>query len=219
MKTMKFKWFFVISIILLTSLKIFPQESEETIRIKTQKFRATKDKIIFLSKTEIEKGDTRIIADHMELQLHNGEERFVKVTEGVYVELKEGTVTSQEMDYDLKTEKGVMRKNVKAVFHPKDSKDTVQVKCETLNVNLKDKIFYGKTDGGKVTIKKGNMFIQGKSFNYDSDKALLTVEGDVFVDDKDKNRKMWAQKIVMDINEDTIDAQDAQLEIVIETKK
>jgi len=36
---------------------------------------------------------------------------------------------------------------------------------------------------------------------------------------KDKNRKMWAQKIVMDINEDTIDAQDAQLEIVIETKE
>ncbi|MDI3473282.1 MAG: hypothetical protein PWQ48_1563 [Thermotogaceae bacterium] len=204
-------------IAVFVTLKLFPQETKEVVRIKTQKFRATEDKIIFLSRTEIEKGDTKIVADYMELQLQNGEERFVKVTDGVYVELKEGTATSNELDYDLKIEKGVMRKNVRAVFYSKDNKEKVNVECETLNIDLKNKIFSGKTDGGKVTIIKGNMFIQGERFTYDSERAVLTVEGDAFVDDKDKNRKMWAQKIVVNIDEDTIDAQEAQLEIVIET--
>ncbi|MDI3495376.1 MAG: hypothetical protein PWQ72_1503 [Pseudothermotoga sp.] len=209
--------FILLIIVTFMALKLFPQDSKEVVRIKTQKFRATEDKIIFLSRTEIEKSDTKIVADYMELKLQNGEERFVKVTDGVYVELKEGTATSQELDYDLKIEKGVMRKNVKAVFYSDDKKEKVNIECETLNIDLKNKIFSGKTDGGKVTIIKGNMFIQGESFTYDSEKAILTVEGDAFVDDKDKNRKMWAQKIIVDINEDTIDAQEAQLEIVIET--
>jgi len=213
---LKFIFFLFLSITIFSSL--FSQDSEEVIRIKTKKFKATEDKIIFLSTTEVEKGDTKIVADYMELQLQNGEERFIKITNGVYIELKDGTATSQEMDYDLKTEQGVMRKNVKATFYSK-GKDKVYVECETLNINLKNKIFQGKTDGGKVTIKKGNMFIQGESFSYNSERGILVVEGNVFVDDKDKNRKMWANEIEVDVNTDTINAQDAQLEIVIETKK
>lgn len=215
---MKLKLTFFLLLGFLIFSNLFSQNSDELVRIRTKKFKATEDKIVFLSKTEVEKGDMKIVADYMELQLQGGEERFVKVTNGVYIELKDGTATSQEMDYDLKTEQGVMRKAVKATFYSK-KKDKVYVECETLNIDLKNKVFQGKTDGGKVTIKKGNMFIQGESFSYNSEKGILVIKGDVFVDDKDKNRKMWADEMEVDVNTDTINAQDAQLEIVIETKK
>ena len=209
-------------LLLIIPVLILTEENAETVRIRTKKFKTMKDKILFMGHTEIIKGEMKIVSESAEIDMVDGEERYVKIKDGVYVEFEDGTATALELDYDLKKEEGVLRGKVNILLKKKkkDEKD-VKINCSILEINLKDKIYKGKGSGNrdKVHIVKGEVYITGDEFVYSSKDRILTIKGSVSVDDREKKRKMQADIIRMNLEEDTVEAEDVSLELVIEKKK
>jgi len=194
-------------------------DMENRINIKSDRLKIDDSKIDFLSSSEISKKDFKLVSDKFYVTRENGKEKEVIAENGVYAVFSTGKATGTTLDYFLDEEKGVMTGNVNAEIETKDSTQTIYLDCEKLDFDIKTETYKGNDNGtGKITsILKGNLNATCKDFIYDSEKNVMELTGDVFIDDPDNRRTVKASKIIYYLKDDTMEGENVNMRII--TKK
>ncbi|MCD6253174.1 MAG: hypothetical protein J7J80_02045 [Thermotogae bacterium] len=208
------RFFVVVAAILLISM-IF---AEETIHIKADLI-TLKDDVAFLASEEvpvwIQKGDLTVEAASATLYKRgNSWNRFVADGE-VNFSLKDLWATTTHLDYDLDKETGNMSGKVQLKILQKDSTETVLVFCDSLEFDRKVELYNGSSSD-KVRIEKGEMTALARSFSYEREKSLVTLKGDVYIEDVKNRRKVWASRAIFNLETDEITVYKAEIELTTE---
>ncbi len=152
-------------------------------------------------------GNTNLFGDRAIINL---DENLMDVRGDVRVLLEDATITGRDLVYDMEKE-GTFTKNVNAEIA--GEKSNVRVVSDYLRFDTKKKIYIGWNDGGKVKIWKGKTYAESKRFRYSKDSGVVELMGDVFVYDKEKDVKMWADRALIYLNEDRMKAFKVKTEI------
>lgn len=208
------RFFVVVAAILLISM-IF---AEETIHIKADLI-TLKDDVAFLASEEvpvwIQKGDLTMEAASATLYKRgNSWNRFVADGE-VNFSLKDLWATTTHLDYNLDKETGNMSGKVQLKILQKDSTETVLVFCDSLEFDRKAELYNGSSSD-KVRIEKGEMTALARSFSYEREKSLVTLKGDVYIEDVKNRRKVWASRAIFNLETDEITVYKAEIELTTE---
>ncbi|RKX49789.1 MAG: hypothetical protein DRP38_02280 [Thermotogae bacterium] len=198
---------------LLISIAIF----SKTIHI-TSNLVKPKEKEIFYEGgvvVKIEEDNLKLSTDNMVVRKVKGSWREMEATGTVVVELEYGVATSTYLQYDITDGVGKMAKDVGVAFVDEKSSDTVYISCDEMSFNLKEEKFEG-TSEGTVVINKGSMEMYAKEFEYDRKEGVVTLKGDVFIKDPEKDFKMWAEEAKVFTEKDEAIA--LKVKMVIEVK-
>ncbi|HCZ07278.1 MAG: hypothetical protein PWP37_1125 [Thermotogota bacterium] len=206
------KRFFLVIILAFVTASIFAQE---TIHVKADLI-TLKEDLAFLSSEEspvwIQKGDLTVEAASATLYKRgNTWNRFV-ADGNVELNLEDLWATATHLEYDMDKETGSMNGEIRLKILQKDSTETVMVLCDSLTFDRKAEIYRGNATE-KVRIEKGDLVARASSFVYERNKDLLTLEGDVYIEDSKNQRKVWASKAVINLQNDEITVYKAEIEL------
>lgn len=216
----------IIVLIALMTVVAFAEKKTIHINNKPGKMILEKDYIYMSEYVYIEKeGDYAITTEEATLTKKGEDfERFIAngITHSVF---NSGEATSMVLDFNLKNSTGVMRENVIAVFRDKKDNKPIHIEnAEELEFDLDNEIYTGfaSENGENPLLKilyKGDMEIVARYFEYDSSASRIFLRGDVFVDDKKNERKIEADELTYNTEDDTFEAINAVMEIVVEEEE
>lgn len=152
-------------------------------------------------------GKTNLYGDKAVLDL---DKNLMDVRGDVKVLLEDATITGKDLVYDMEKE-GTFTSNVRAEIAGK--KSNVEVISNYLRFDTKKKVYIGWSSDGKVRMWKGKTYAESKRFRYSKDEGVVELIGDVFVYDKEKDVKMWAERALIYLNEDKMKAFKVKTEI------
>ncbi|HOO33374.1 MAG TPA: LptA/OstA family protein [Thermotogota bacterium] len=188
------------------------ETDEEGFEIKSNNFKTFEDRIEFYSYSTIKKGDFILSSPEFIVYKENGEERKVVTQQRSYVEFDTGKATSDELDYDLKTEKGLLTGNVDALLVPDEGATEVKITCDYLETDGQNKLYNGHVeDGDKVRLTRGNLYAEALEFEYDSNHSELTLKDSAYIDDLENSQRLWGSTINLNLDNDAIKGTDIRL--------
>jgi len=201
----------VVMILVFVGLLVF----SKTIHIKADFVRPSEEKIeysgnIFL---EIEEESFTLKAESLVVKKLGGKWRITEASSSVTVTLEDGKLSGDHLVYDVETREGTITGNVTGDFLDKSSTETVFVSCSTLVFDLKEDIFTGV---GDVQIKKGTVEASSGKFVYGRDDGIIELADSVELKDTEKNLKMSANRVVMDLEADTMEASSVTVTLEVE---
>lgn len=190
--------------------------AEETIHLKTQRFKFFDDRIEFYDHTEVIKGSFKLVSEDFIIRRVQEEARFVDAQNGVYIEFDAGTATSQILDYDLQEEKGVLKGGVEAFIRPQNAEDEVRILCDEMSIDTRAQLYSGHVNQEDIMVRiyRGDLYAECTSFVYDGQTETITMIGKVYIEDPKNNRRLWAQKAILSLQDDTLEAENATMELM-----
>ena len=156
---------------------------------------------------EARSGETDLFGDRAILDL---DKDTMNVKGNVMVVLEDATINGKDLVYDMESE-GTFTKNVNAEI--KGEKSEIKISSDYLRFNTEKKIYTGWSDDGKVKIWKGKTYTESKRFRYSKDTGIVELTGGVFIYDKEKDVKMWAERALIYLDEDKMRAFKVKTEI------
>ncbi len=161
-------------------------------------------KVRFEGDFRAEREKTRIYGDAASIDL----ERDLMEVSSATVLTEDATVSGDALVYDMERE-GTFTGNVEALI--KHGDERIRVIPEVLWFDTEKEEYSG--EGDKVKIWKGKVYSESRKFTYVKSDGKLFLENEVYVYDKEKDVKMWAEKVVVYIDEDRMEAYRAKTEI------
>lgn len=203
----KIKLLMVSFFIILCFFSITAYAEEETLYIESEQFKMFDDRIEFYKDSQITKGDFFLEGDTFTIYREDGRERQIIAEDGVYLEFDTGKATSLTLDYDLIDEKGIMTGNVEAHIISSGSTETIEISCDSLNIDNETGLFAGQMNDeqARVDLLKGNMKARSASFEYFEQEDILILYNDVYVDDVDNEREITGDLIRLTMEDDSIE--------------
>jgi lipopolysaccharide export system protein LptA len=194
------------------SIKNKTNTEDDALEFESDDFEMFEDRIEFNSYSTIKKGDFLLSSPKFIIYKENGEERKVVTQQRSYVEFDTGKATSDTLNYDLKTERGILRGNVDALLIPDEGATEVSITCDYLETDGQNKLYSGYVEeSDKVRLLRGSLFAEAKAFDYASDDARLTLKDSAYIDDLDNNQRIWGSTINLNLNDDSIKGTDIRL--------
>ncbi len=137
----------------------------------------------------------------------NFDENELNVSSPVKVVLDYATITSYHLVYDLE-KKGTMKGNVNGEITREGS--ITKFQSEFLDFDTEENVFIGYSKDSIVRIWREGTYIETRKFTYKKDEGVLIMEGEVFINDPKKNVKLWADKVVLYMDENEMKAWNAK---------
>ncbi len=207
---------FAILVSVLLSSVLGIAQDEETIHLKTRRFKFFDDRIEFYEYTEVIKGSFKLISDEFVIRREQEEARFVDARKGVYIEFDNGSASSVILDYDLQLERGVLKEEVEAFIRTSGSDESVRILCDEMEIDTPGQIYEGSVtrESEKVRIYKGDLYAECVSFLYDGKTEIITMVGKVYIEDPKNSRRLWAERATLSLQDDSLEAENATMELL-----
>jgi len=157
-----------------------------------------------------------LVLEAASMTLHKIGNRWRKVVaqERVHLILEDVSATSGVLEYDLDIEEGAMREDVVIRTTMENSTETILIWCDRLKINRKLEKYEGYVDEGNIRLLKGeNTEIFSKRFILYREENKIELLGDVYINDRKNNRKMWADKVLLYTEEDRLIATNVRIEL------
>jgi lipopolysaccharide export system protein LptA len=149
--------------------------------------------------------DTKINGIESLIDLEND----IMTVSSAVVLMKDATVTGDILTYDMESE-GTFTGNVEAVIVR--GEDIIKIVPESLFFDTNQEKYIGT--GEKVQIWKGrDVYAESKEVTYEKKEGKVFLKGNVYILDKKKDVKMKAERAVLYLDEDRMEAFRAKTEI------
>ncbi|AKI97699.1 hypothetical protein [Kosmotoga pacifica] len=206
---------FIVSIFAVTS----------TVRIRAKKISGRKDIVYLTGEVYIEKvGDVSLTTESATMTAKNGNWNYIETAGLTHISFSSGDATSFSMTYNLNTSSGILKHNVIARFNDENGKRKILVQnAEKLDFNLEKEEYTGealpksaKDFKPLVIYYKDELVANSLYFEYDESTGIILLKGDVFVDDKKNNRKIYATELYYNTKDDSFEGTNVSLEMEFE---
>jgi len=205
------KLLFLIIIIFIFSIIV----SGELINVKADDFIGGEDYNVLKDNVMIKKGNLIIQTNTATITLVNDEWRNLTSSKmNINSDTYEASSTST--DFDLQTEKGILKGNVVANIFLDDSK--LIINTDVLNIDNKNKSYSGESDN-ITTILKDDYVIKAKSFEYNEKEKILHLTGDVSIINEKKKIEMLSSKATFNTQTDEMKAEKVDLTLEIKDEE
>jgi lipopolysaccharide assembly outer membrane protein LptD (OstA) len=134
-----------------------------------------------------------------------------QATGDVRIFMKNATATAKSMNYDLSNDVGTLSGSASMTISA--SGGMISIQASSLQFNTKTSFYTGQ--GSPVQITKGDTYIEGKQFTYDSQKGALDITGNVYLYNKATGEKAYSNELVMNTSTNKIILKKVQMEIMI----
>jgi len=202
----RFSLFFLI--LILTNVIIYSAQ----INVKADEVMGGENRYILKNNVLIQKGDLSITTDFSTITLINDEWREV-ITDKVYIIGETFEATSTSMNFDLRTEKGLLSGNVIAKVFLDDSE--IQINSDQLQIDNNNKKYEGNSKD-LVLIKKEEYTINSKSFVFVEFENMLTLSQKVHIINPIKKIDMISTNATFNTQTNDIEAKAVNLILEVE---
>ncbi|PLV59413.1 hypothetical protein [Thermotoga sp. KOL6] len=204
------KKYLVVSLVVL-SLLVF----SKTIHIKAGFVRPSEEKIEYVGNVilEVEEESFVLTSENLVIRKLEGKWRLTEASSSVVVILEDGKLTGEHLVYDIETRQGTITGNVEGEFLDKASTETIYITCDSITFDLEDNVFLGK---GNVQIEKGSIMASSEGFVYKREKGIIELSIDVNLEDSEKDLKMKADRVTIDLENDTMEASSVDVTLEVE---
>lgn len=187
----------------------------KTIHIKADFVRPFEEKIEYSGNVflEIEEEKFTLKAESLVVRKLSGKWRITEASSSVTVTLENGEISGDHLVYDVETREGTITGNVTGDFLDRSSTETILVSCDEIVFDLEEDTFIGS---GSVQIKKGAVEASCGKFVYRRGDGIIELAEDVNLNDTEKNLKMKADRVVMDLEADTMEASSVAVTLEVE---
>ena len=167
----------------------------------------TLDGNAFIKKgTEIE-----IYTDYATITGNDGDYHTVDTSGSTYVVFESGVASSNFLNYDLDTSKGILNEVYKVILNENKIKMS---KIDSLNFDINNKIYIGNKSQEQVSIEyKENLLINSDYFEYYENEQKLFLKGNVFIDDKKNERIIMSEELNYFLEDDSFNGKQVQVQI------
>lgn len=154
----------------------------------------------------------------------DNEAETVKLGGGVVLTQEDVTLTSDEMDVDLKNDMAVVKGNAKLEKREEQAEkdesgkpkvSIVKVVCDMLEISTETQDFVAK---GSVFITKDSQKAQAQAADYDNAGKMLALEGSVFIEDEG-NKTIKCDRAVLYTDKELVEAEGEPVEITFEIEE
>jgi lipopolysaccharide assembly outer membrane protein LptD (OstA) len=201
----------LIAFFILVSLFAF----SKTIHIKADFVKPSDERIEYSGSVvlKIEEENFTLNADNLIVKKLSGKWRITEASSSVTVTLEDGELKGDTLIYDVETRVGTITGNVKGEFIDKTSTETIYMECEQITFDLEEDVFQG---AGKVKIQKGSVVANSEEVVYKRKDGIIELLRSVRLKDKEKDLEMKAERVIMDLEEDTMEASSVTVTLEVE---
>ena len=194
------------------SIKNKDADEDEAFEIDSDDFKMFDERTEFYGPSTIKRGDFRLTSPEFTVYKEDGKEKRVLTKERSYMEFETGKATSNELDYDLEEETGTLKGNVDAVIIPEENATPVNIKCDVLEIDGKNKLYDGHAEEtGKITLTRGSLYAESKYFSYSSADQKVLLSEEAYIDDLNNEQRIWGSEIQLGLDDDTLEGKKIRL--------
>ena len=194
------------------SIKNKDTADEQALEIESDDFKMFDDRTEFYQPSTIRRGDFVLTSPNFTVYKEEGKEKRVLTKERSYMEFETGKATSNELDYDLEEEKGTLKGDVDAVIIPGDDATQVNIQCDVLEIDGKNKVYNGEAlENEKINLTRGSLYAESKSFSYASEQQKVLLTEDAYIDDLNNDQRIWGQEIELGLDDDSLSGKQIRL--------
>ncbi|ABR31246.1 hypothetical protein SU69_07085 [Thermosipho melanesiensis] len=164
---------------------------------------------------KIDEDNLKLYTNKMVIEKTNNKWNSLTTEDNVKIIFENGIIEGDNLEYNIEVQSGIL-KNASLTIHDSKSSETIYIKCENLNFDLKDKTFEGTGKDKKITIIKGSIIAKAFKFNYNRAKGEIILEKNVDLKDDDKKIKLLAKKIIIFTETNNMKGENVQIEILVE---
>ena len=199
------------------SIKNKDSQDEKALEIDSDDFKMLGDRTEFYGPSTIRQGDFSLRSPKFTVYKEEGKDKRVLTEERSYVEFETGKATSNELDYDLEDETGTLRGDVDAVIIPSEGATPVNIKCDKLEIDGKNKVYDGQSiENQKINLTRGSLYAESRSFSYSSEDEKVLLQQDAYIDDLTNDQRIWGSEIQIGLDDDTLKGRQIRLSKVNE---
>jgi len=199
------------------SIKNKDTTDEQALEIESDDFKMFDDRTEFYQPSTIRRGDFVLTSPNFTVYKEEGKEKRVLTKERSYMEFETGRATSNELDYDLEDESGTLRGEVDAVIIPGDDATQVNIQCDVLEIDGKNKVYNGDAlENQKINLTRGSLYAESRSFSYASDQQKVLLKEDAYIDDLNNDQRIWGQEIELGLDDDSLSGKQIRLTKITE---
>jgi len=167
----------------------------------------TLDGNAFIKKgTEIE-----IYTDYATITGSDGDYHTVDASGNTFVVFESGLASSNFLNYDLDTSKGLLSGVYKVILNESNIKMS---EIDSLNFDMNNKTYFGNKSKEQVNIEyKENLLINSDYFEYYENEQKLYLKGNVFIDDKKNERIIKSEELNYFLEDDSFNGKQVQVQI------
>jgi len=199
------------------SIKNKDAQDEQALEIESDDFKMLDDRTEFYGPSTIRQGDFTLRSPKFTVYKEDGKERRVLTEERSYMEFETGRATSNELDYDLEDEAGTLRGDVDAIIIPSEGATPVNIKCDKLEIDGKNKVYEGQAiENQKITLTRGSLYAESRTFSYSSEDEKVLLQHEAYIDDLTNDQRIWGSEIQIGLDDDTLQGKQIRLSKVNE---
>lgn len=194
------------------SIRNKDSEDEQALEIESDDFKMFDDRTEFYQSSTIRRGDFVLTSPDFTVYKEDGTEKRVLTKERSYMEFETGKATSNELDYDLEDEAGTLKGDVDAVIIPGDEATPVNIQCDVLEIDGKNKVYNGEAlENEKITLTRGSLYAESKYFSYKSELQRVLLREEAYIDDLNNAQRIWGQEIELGLDDDSLSGKNIRL--------
>ncbi|MFW6263088.1 MAG: LptA/OstA family protein [Thermotogota bacterium] len=199
------------------SIKNKDTEDGQDLEIESDDFKMFDDRTEFYQTSTIRRGDFLLTSPNFTVYKEDGTEKRVLTQERSYIEFETGRATSNELDYDLEDETGILKDDVIAVITPEEGATPVHIDCDVLEIDGKNKVYNGEAlEDEKITLTRGSLFAESRYFSYTSQEQKVLLREDAYIDDLNNEQRIWGREIELGLDDDSLSGKQIRLTKVSE---
>ncbi|MEA1883274.1 MAG: hypothetical protein U9N62_01970 [Thermotogota bacterium] len=194
------------------SIKNKGSEDDQALEIESDDFKMFGDRTEFYKPSTIRRGDFVLTSPDFTVYKEDGTEKRVLTKERSYMEFETGRATSNELDYDLEDEAGTLKGNVDAVIISGDEATPVNIQCDVLEIDSKNKIYNGEAlENEKISLTRGSLYAESRYFSYKSEEQKVLLRENAYIDDLNNDQRIWGREIELGLDDDSLSGKDIRL--------
>ncbi|OOC42139.1 hypothetical protein [Thermosipho sp. 1074] len=207
MKKIAISFFLIVSLIFFT----------KTIHVSSDYIEPTDNLIKYEGSIllRIDEDNLKLLTQKMVIKKINNKWSTLVSENNVKIEFENGIIEGTNLNYNVETQVGTL-KDASLTIHDSKSTETISIKCENLEFNLKEKDFRGTGKNDKIFISKGSIVAKAFKFYYNRTKGEITLEKSVDLKDSKKKIKLLAKKVVIFTETNNMKGEDVKIEILVE---
>ncbi len=199
------------------SIKNKGSEDDQALEIESDDFKMFDDRTEFYKPSTIRRGDFVLTSPDFTVYKEDGTEKRVLTKERSYMEFETGRATSDELDYDLEDEAGTLKGDVDAVIIPGDEATPVNIQCDVLEIDSKNKVYNGEAlENEKITLTRGSLYAESRYFSYESEEQKVLLRENAYIDDLNNDQRIWGREIELGLDDDSLSGKNIRLTKVTE---
>ncbi|MDK2839026.1 MAG: hypothetical protein PWQ83_561 [Thermosipho sp. (in: thermotogales)] len=206
----KFLTFFII--LFLATIVI-----SKTIHISSDYIEPSEKTIIYQGNILLKIPEDKLLltSNNMVINKINNKWIDLNVDGKVHIEFENGVMEGIEMKYNIESQKGTI-KNASVTINDSQSSETIFISCETLEFDLKNNTFSGKSEKEKVSITKGSIIAKAFEFWYDRNEGKIILSNNVDLKDEKKKLKLLGESVSINTKDNSMKGKNVKVEIVVE---